>query len=158
MREHGSILEGQEIYLTNLLSFRKKLTQDELQSEVARIGQYIEKCGLTKLGPNISVTFAVEQDGVMDIEMLFQLDKTFAPPDGCVCKPLFKLTNAVSIRHAGSPATLQETYSKLMEYLRQRDLQPITSGYNVAVKDAKSIDEIDRMIVDVYIGVSPNVL
>ena len=38
---------------------------------------------------------------VMDVEVPIPLDKPFAPPAGCVCKPGILLTNAVTIRHIG---------------------------------------------------------
>ena len=39
MREAGSILENQELHMKNVLSFRKKTTQAELQREAMRIGK-----------------------------------------------------------------------------------------------------------------------
>jgi hypothetical protein len=157
MREARSILENQELHMTNVLSFRRKLTQAELQIEAARIGQFIKDGGYAKAGPSVSATFAVD-GATMDFELLIPLDKPFVPPEGCTCKPVFKLVNAISIRHIGNPATLQETLETLIAYIQKKQFQAITSAYSVTVQDAQTPDMVNQMIVDVYIGVSPNIL
>ncbi|MCL2044946.1 MAG: AraC family transcriptional regulator [Oscillospiraceae bacterium] len=156
-----SIQENLEFRMTNVLSFRKKLTQAELQQETEHIGRFIEEGGYIKTGPTVSVTFSIEQqDGVqlLDIEILIPLDKPFVPPEGCVCKAEIHVTNAVSIRHIGNPSTLQDTCNLLMAYIQEHELQPITCAYNVTTKDANTIYDVEDMIVDVYIGISPNIL
>ena len=156
-----SIKDNQELRMTNVLSLRKKLSTIELQSETVRIGKFIEEGGYTKTGPTVTATFAVDQQAgtqVLDVEMLIPLDKEFIPPDGCVCKPEIILTNAVSIRHTGNPSGLQGTCNLLMAYIQENGLQPITCGYNVTIKEPKTPAEVDQMIVDVYIGLSPNTL
>ena len=42
--------------------------------------------------------------------------------------------------------------------MSDKGLTPITSGYNVTVKEPTSQAEIDNMIIDIYVGVSPNIL
>ncbi|GHU94852.1 hypothetical protein FACS1894208_06650 [Clostridia bacterium] len=155
------IQEHQELRMSNVLSFRKKLTQAELQAEAARVNAFIEGGGFAKTAPTVTATFAVEGTGAsqtMDIELLIALDKEFTPPEGCTRKPEFVLTNAVPIRHEGSPAGLQQAGAALTAYLQEHALTPITTGYNVTVRDAKTPAEMDNMIVDIYIGVSPNIL
>jgi effector-binding domain-containing protein len=161
MREAGSVLENQELHMSNVLSFRKMLTPNELQHELERIGKFVEGGGYAKTGPTVTATFAVEQQNgvqMLDMEVLIPLDKPFAPPEGCALKPEILLTNAVSIRHIGNPAGLQATCDNIMAYIQERGLQPITCGYNATVKEATTPAEIEQMIVDVYIGVSPNIL
>ncbi|MDR0380984.1 MAG: AraC family transcriptional regulator [Oscillospiraceae bacterium] len=161
MREHGSILEHQELHMSNVLSFRKKMTQSVLQAEVTRVGQLVAESGHLPAGPTVTATYSVEQQvggPVLDFEMLIPLDKPFTPPEGCVCKPVFKLTNAVSIRHIGNPAMLQETVSVLLAYLRQHAIQTVTPAYHVTVQDGISVDTPDQVIVDIYIGANPNIL
>jgi effector-binding domain-containing protein len=153
----SGILENQELLMTNVLSFRKTLTAMDFQRETERIGMFVGSSGLTKTGPTVTATFAVEGQ-VMDIEILIPLDKPFTPPEGCTFKAEFRLINAVVIRHTGNPSTLQESCDKLMAYVQERGLQPITCGYNVTGREALTPLEIDQMIVDVYIGISPNIL
>jgi len=46
----------------------------------------------------------------------------------------------------------------LTMYISQNSLIPITSAYIVTVSEVKSADELDKAIMDIYIGISPNVL
>jgi effector-binding domain-containing protein len=158
---NGAIKENQELQMTNVLSFRKRTAATEFQAELARIGKFVEDGGFTKTGPTVTATFAAEVENgaqMLDMEVLIPLDKPFDPPEGCVCKPEFKLVNAAVIRHTGNPAGLQSTVNKLLAYIQQKGLQPITSGYNVTVKEAKTPLEVDEMIVDIYLGISPSIL
>lgn len=62
------------------------------------------------------------------------------------------------IRHIGNPAALQNTVNELNAYIMEHQMLPITAGYNVTVKEAKTPLEIDSMEVDIYVGISPNLL
>ncbi|MDR0906632.1 MAG: AraC family transcriptional regulator [Oscillospiraceae bacterium] len=161
MSNEKGIKENQEFRLTNLLSFRGKMSAAELQEISHRINTFIELGGYKKTGPTVSCTFSVEPQGseqLIDMEILVPLDREFTPPEGCTRKPEFLLTNAVTIRHIGNPAGLQETAEQLVAYIQSRELTPVTAGYNVAVQDAKTPLEIDNMIVDIYLGINPNIL
>jgi effector-binding domain-containing protein len=157
----ADIREHQTLRMTNVLSYRKRAVAAEFQAELARIGKYVEDGGYTKTGPTVTATFAAEVENgeqTLDMEVLIPMDKPFAPPEGCACKPEFLLTNAVVIRHTGNPAGLEKTVNELLAYIQQKDLQPITPAYNVTVKEARMPVEVEEMVVDVYIGISPNIL
>ena len=53
---------------------------------------------------------------------------------------------------------MQESVNKLIGYLNQNKLTPITSLYNVTVNEPKTPMDIDNMVVDMYIGVTDNIL
>ncbi len=111
--------------------------------------------------PSIDLAFSVEQGTygpVMDIEILIPLDREITPPAGYIWKPHFLLTNALMIRHIGNPAALQNAINELNAYIMEHQLVPISTGYNVTVKEAKTPLEIDNMEVDIYVGISPNLL
>ncbi|MDR2572309.1 MAG: AraC family transcriptional regulator [Oscillospiraceae bacterium] len=155
------IKEKQELRMSNVLSFRKRLSAPEFQQASVRISKFIEDGSFTKTAPTATATFAVEIENgqqMLDIEVLISLDKPFDPPEECVCKPEFLLTNAVTIRHLGNPTGLEDSYNKLMSYIEERGYVTITNGYNVTVTEPKSPADIDQMIIDIYIGVSPNIL
>ena len=50
-----------DLYFKNLLSFRKTLTQDEIQKEMNDIDNFIKENGLKVVGPKPSTTFSVTQ-------------------------------------------------------------------------------------------------
>ncbi|WP_242835573.1 hypothetical protein [Ruminiclostridium josui] len=94
----------------------------------------------------------------MDMEILIPIDKNFEFSGEYIFKPLFHIFDAVYARHEGNPATLQNTYNEILAFIQQNKLQQITAGYNVQVKDLLPGMTADEMAIDVYIGVSRNVL
>lgn len=73
-------------------------------------------------------------------------------------KDIFYLKNAIYAQHKWNPNNLQSLYENMNKYSREKNLQHITSGYNVFVKEVKSKEDINDMIIDVYIGINPNIL
>lgn len=151
------VKENQELLLQNVLSFRGKVTQRQMQEEMMKIGQVLQSLGVQKNGPITTATYAVEQVGteqLMDIEILVPLDKRVGLPKEYTLKPIIKIVNALSIRHEGHPGKLQETINELNEYIIEHAKQVITATYNVTVKDAVKQEDLDEMIIDVYVGCS----
>ena len=155
-------IETNQIYeMSNVISYRAKMTQQEMNDTMNCLGTFIKDNGLTKSGCVTTTTFSVENvSGVqlMDIEILCPVDKACDVPQGFAFKPEFRLNNAAKITHKGSPANMQESVNELIGYLNQNKLTPITSLYNVTVNEPKSPADIDSMVVDMYIGVSNNIL
>ena len=92
------------------------------------------------------------------MEILVPMDKPIELSGEYKLKKVFHLVNAVYARHIGNPNLLQNTYNNMMQYINENELSPITSGYNVNVKELQQGDSMDEMIVDIYIGVNPSVL
>lgn len=150
-----------EFKLENVLSLRKKMTQEEINSEMMKIGKLFQDNGIKKAGPVVTVTFAMETKNgqpLLDMEILIPMDKKVELPTEYVFKPVFHIVNAVYARHEGNPANIQNTYNDMLAYINQNKLQQITAGYNVQLKDMLPGMTPDEMIIDVYIGVSPNIL
>lgn len=53
---------------------------------------------------------------------------------------------------------MQNAANELMAYIKDRGLMPITAGYNVTVQEPTSPTDIENLIVDMYVGVSDNIL
>jgi len=152
---------GKELILENVLSLRKKLTQEEINSEMIIISKFLESNGISKNGSVITTTYGMDitsKGTVFDMEILIPIDKVFDMSCEYKLKPIFKLTNAIYARHEGNPAKLQNLYNYMMIYMKERNLQQITSGYNVTIRDIVPGMSVDDVIIDVYIGVSPNIL
>ena len=155
------IIEHQTLEMWRLLSYRAKMTQQELNLKSQEIAKLLEQSGAKKTGGAVTGTFSVEQGPngpLMDVEILIPLDRDIPVPAGYTWKPHFLLTNALLAKHHGNPATLQSTANELNAYMAEHQLVPITVGYNVTVKEAKTPAELDDMEVDIYVGVSPNIL
>jgi effector-binding domain-containing protein len=156
-----NIKDNQLLEMTNVLFYRAKMTQQEINISISNIEPVLKENGANKNGYVTTSIFSIEIiDGrqVMDIEILVPIDKEIAAPSGYVFKKHFKLSNAVKIRHEGNPAFLQNSGATLMKYISDNGLTPITSGYNVTVKEPSSQMDIENMIVDIYVGVSSNIL
>lgn len=155
------IRENQEFIMENLLSFRGKVTQQQMQEEMTKIGQLMQRLGVKKDGPITTGTYSVEENAlgqVMDIEILVPLDRKVELPSGYTLKPIIKLVNALCARHVGHPGLLSNTIDKLNKYIVNNNKQVITPTYNVTIKDAMSEQEINDMIIDVYVGCNPCIL
>lgn len=155
------IKDNMTLEMRNVLSFRKKMTQQELSAKSQEIEKLLTDTGAKKVAPTVTTTFSVEQGvtgPVMDVEILLSIDKEIPLPDGYIWKSHFLLTNALMIKHVGNPGALQNTVNELNTYILEHQLVPISTGYNVTVKEAKTPLEIDQMEVDIYVGISPNIL
>lgn len=48
--------------------------------------------------------------------------------------------------------------NKLNQYIIEHKKQVITATYNVTVKDVMLQDDLDKMIIDVYVGCNPCIM
>ena len=152
---------GKEFRLESVLSLRRKMTQQQINDEMMKIGKLLQDNEAKKQGPIVTVTFAIENvngNQLLDMEILVPIDKKLGLTSEYTLKPFFHIVNAIYARHTGDPATLQNTYNEMLAFIQQNNLQQITAGYNVQVNDLLPGMTPDDMIVDVYIGVSPNIL
>ena len=155
------ITTNQTYEMKNVISYRAKMTQVQINQIMKQLSDFISENDLTKSGCFTTSTFAVENinnQPVMDIELLCPVDREITLPSGFTFKSTFRLNNAVKIVHTGNPALMQSTVNELTEFLKSNHLTPVTSIYNVTVVEPKSQQEIDSMVVDMYIGVSQNIL
>jgi effector-binding domain-containing protein len=153
------ILEKQEFRLQNVISLRKKMTQQEMALEMKKLSEYVKEKGADKNGPVITATFGVEQKGfdqLLDMEILVPLNKDIASEKEYKLKKDFYLTNALKITHVGNPMTLQNTYNDLNRYIQEKCVQPITVAYTVMVNDVMDSFKMDEAVMDIYVGVNPN--
>lgn len=150
-----------EYKMENVLSIRKKMTQQEIQQTLMDMGNTIKSLGVNKNGPLVTTTFAVEQTStgpVSDMEILVPLDKEISAPAPYIYKPLFHLKYAIQARHEGNPQLLPNTLNQMMAYIQENKLTQITSVYSVNIKELKQGDSMNDMVTDLYIGVNPSVL
>ncbi|SHH95062.1 effector-binding domain-containing protein [Clostridium collagenovorans DSM 3089] len=150
---------NQELHLKNLLSFRKNLTQAELQKELIDIDSFIKENGLTVIGPKISTTYSVTQSMMptMDIEILIPVDKIFSENHMYNLKKELKLTNCLKLEHRGNPQSMQQNIILIQQYIKDKGLMPISSLYTVSLNEAKTPDELENYVAELYLSISPNI-
>lgn len=149
------IKENQELNVANVLSYKGKVKQAELENVGKEMESYIQKAGAKRVGNPTTATYAVEGD-MIDIELLMPIDRSIDSTDKFVFKNQIKIVNAVVACYKGHPLGLQEACNQVNQYIVEHKLQPITVGYNVTKKtDMLSPENTE---IDVYVGISPNVL
>lgn len=154
------ILVNQKLELKNVLSYRGVMNTEEINQKLFILEKFIKDNNLKK-GYMITTTYSMELvDGQqkLDIEILCSVEQLKSIPDDFMLKPIFRLTNALKISHYGNPALLQNRAQQLIEYANTKCYTPITSIYNVTVVEPKSKEDIENMQIDLYLGVSDNIL
>ncbi len=150
-----------EYKMENVLSIRKKMTQQEIQQTLSDMGNVIKGLEANKNGSIVTTTFGMEQTPtgpVLDMEILVPLDKKVTVSEPYILKPLFHLKYAVHARHEGNPQLLQNTLNQMITYIQENKLTQITSVYSVNIKELKLGDSMNDMVTDLYIGVNPSIL
>ena len=149
------IRENQELVIFNLLRYRGKVRQAETEKIGKEMEDYIQKASAKRVDNPITAIYAVEGD-VIDIELFMPIDISIDSTDKFIFKNQIKIVNAVVAVYKGHPMGLQEACNRLNEHIIEHKLQPITVGYNVTKKTDMLNPENTE--IDVYVGISPNIL
>ena len=108
------IKTGQTLELDNVLTFRGKLTQVEVQQIGKEMESKILAANAKLVGNPIMATFEI--DGMkMDIELICPIDKKIDSIEGYVYKEKIRIVNAVKMFYKGNPNGLQE--NQVLNYL-----------------------------------------
>lgn len=146
---------NQELEANNLLSFRGRVKLHELDSVIKDMEQKIKDANVERLGNPITATYTMDAGGV-EIEILLPINQKMECVGDYKFKEKIRITNAALLSYKGNPAGLQNACNELNQYMVENQLQPITVGYNIT----KNIDpnNIEDTEIDVYVGISPNIL
>lgn len=151
----SEILENQKLEIEHLLSFRGKVTNNEMEFIGRDMELAIKKAGAQKIGYPVTATYSID-GGKIDIELLIPIDKSISDTPKYHYKKQLKIVNAVVAKHIGNPAYLQQTCKELNQYIMDNGLTPITVGYSVPQKVDEA--EMEKSIVNMYVGISPNIV
>ena len=149
------IKENQELNVANVLSYKGKVKQAELENVGKEMESYIQNVGAKRVGNPIVATYAIE-GATVDVELLMPIDMIINSKDKFVFKNQIKIVNAVVAAYKGHPIGLQDTSNQLNQYIMEHKLQPVTVGYNVTKKTDMLNPENTE--IDVYVGINPNIL
>ena len=151
----AEIRQGETLEMENLMSFRGKVRQQELEKIGNDLELQVKTSGAERVGYPITVTYGIEGD-LIDVEVLLPINKRIPSSGKYVFKEKLLITNALMVKHVGNPAGLQAVCNELNSYIMENKLVPITVGYNVTRK----VDMLNpnNTEIDVYVGISPNIL
>jgi effector-binding domain-containing protein len=151
----AEILKNQLLEIENIISFRGKVCLTDIEQIGKEMEEKAKQLGAKRIDNPITATYGVEGD-LLDIEILLPIDKKIENFDKYIYKDRIKIVNALVAKHHGNPAALQNTCNELNQYILEKQLTPITAGYNVTRKiNPANIQDTE---VDVYVGISPNIL
>lgn len=156
-----NITENAKLEMENVISYRNEITQQDTIHIMREMNSIIKESLAKKNGLTVTATYNVinyDKNPIVDMEILIPLDRKISVPSNYVFKPIFRLNNAVKMQYKGHPAKLQENIKEFMEYISAKKLTPITPSYNVTVYEPKNKDDLENYAVDMYIGVSDNIL
>ena len=149
------IKTGEELTLDNVLSYRGKLAQSDMDKVIMDMDAILNTKGVKRCGYPIMATYGVEE-ATLDVELIVPIDGRIENAGEYVFKEKIKIVNAAKLIYRGHPNGLQDACNELNKYIIEKNLQPITVGYNVTRKvDMLNIDDTE---IDVYVGISPNIL
>lgn len=151
----SEIFENQKLEIEHLLSFRGKVTNDELEAIGRDMESAIQEAGARRNGYPVTATYGIEGNK-MDVELLIPIDRSMSDTSKYHYKKQLKIVNAVVAKHIGNPTYLQQTCNELNQYIMDNGLTPITVGYSVPQQ--VNATEMDKSIVNMYVGISPNVV
>ena len=151
---------GQSLHVKNLLSFRKVMSQDQMEEENKKLFDFIEDQKLKIVGPKISTTHFINQSGQgsIDMEILIPVDKTFEEREDYKLKKELKLVNCLSVAHIGNPADFQKKVLELQKYIKDNKLTPISNLYTLSLRDPEAKTGEAKFQAICYISINPNIL
>jgi len=151
----SNIIDNQLLEIENLISYRGKASNQEFNKIVTDMQEKLSVVGIMSVGHPITAIYGISGDK-NDVEILIPINKKSDNIQKYIFKKKIKITNALVVQHRGNPAMLQQSCDRLNQYIVAHKLLPITVGYNVT----KNIDKnnIDNTEIDVYVGISPNIL
>lgn len=151
------ILKNQSIYMSNLISYKSHVKKEKILDLIDYVANNLKNIGI-KIRDKFIITtdFEVGADGLCGIEMIIPIDGNIESNEYYTFKPIFRLTNAVSIRHEYNVDLLPFTEDKLIQYIKDNNYEAITKPYYVIMRYNK--DYPNDSIIDVYIGTNYNIL
>lgn len=139
------VIEHQALIYYHVLSYETIIDEKQIPEMTLSMKNNISVLDLQLCG-NIIIT----KKG-LKTEFIIPVDKEFKSNAYYKYKPVFKLVNAVRIRHYGDFFAIDKSLKELKEYVYLNNLTAVTNPYYVD-------KDIENDIIDVYVGISENIL
>lgn len=139
------VIEHQALIYYHVLSYETIVDEKQIPEMISSMKNNISVIDLQLCG-NIIIT----KKG-LKTEFIIPVDREFKSNAYYNYKPIFKLVNAIRIRHYGDFSSIYKSLQELKEYVYLNNLTAVTNPYYVD-------KNIENGIIDVYVGISENVL
>lgn len=145
------IIEHQNIQLNNLISYSTKVKH----SDILKLTQYIsDNLHVLDLKKNDNIIFAEkahDNEETVNVEILIPVQGEIQKCNEYSYKPIFKLSNAVVIRHEGNLSDLSQTEALLQDFIREHDFKTSAGPYYVVIRNGDQ--NSNNCIIDICIGI-----
>ncbi len=145
------ILEHQSLLINNVISYHTHLSLDRLPSMVEYVRSNVCNLGAELSG---SIMYTENSDNYKNIELIIPVNVQLKNCEEYEYKPVFKLLNAVSVRHEGLFSNIEKTENRLIEYIKDKSYSMLTQPYYNIIR--LETDDTNNCIVDIYIGTEYN--
>ncbi|MBR6967483.1 MAG: hypothetical protein IKH78_03025 [Ruminococcus sp.] len=148
-------LDKQILMFKDLLSYKTNIKYKDIPKLLKYIRENLNVLGIS---PNNRTLFTLhgedrEQEDV-EIEVLIPVNGRLSDVQMYDFKALFKLMNAVSVRHEGDFSLIPNTREGLLKYIEQKKYESVTAPYYRIIRLGTDND----CIIDIYIGINSNIL
>ena len=149
------IIEKQTLSYRNLVSYKTKTRIKDIPQLLRYIRENLHNLGLASVGRTLfTINNKDVPEEVFDVNILIPVEGEFTSCKEYVHKPVFKLINAVTIRHEGNISGIAYTLETLREHISRKAYETVTIPYYSVVR----VDETGDSIIDIYVGINYNIL
>jgi hypothetical protein len=146
-------LEYQILNVKNVVSFFCDASEEDVASKLLEAKRLMDQYHMKRNGKTVISMCEGRQ------KILIPLDcEPKRRPDEWEFKKLIHLENAIRTRHEGAYSKLLASVEALNSYVSKRGLVAITGNYCQFAREWASVNDISNSIIDIYVGVSCNVL
>ena len=151
------IIKNQNIYMKDIISYTADIKKTDIIDFVKFASQNIKALDL-RIGNKIIFTFKSynKSSDKHNVEVLIPVKGNVSKSGEYEYKKVFKLINAVTVRHEGSIDSIDDTEKYLEEFIASNSFQPLTKPYYRIIRESGSSPA--DSIIDIYIGVDYNEL
>jgi predicted transcriptional regulator YdeE len=149
------IIEHQTLNYKNLIAYKTRTRISEIPQLLGYIRGNLHNLGLSSAGRTL---FTIKEKGgfrdMIDVKVMIPVEGDLESCDEYAHKPIFRLINAVAIRHEGNINDIDDTLNTLRQHISRMAYETITEPYYSVVRADSSGDSI----IDIYVGINYNVL
>lgn len=150
------IVEKQQLWYDNILSYRTRVEENNLLRLLNHIGTALDALELEQKGDivfTIDEKFETKRTTILGVELLVPVDRMFESNSHYVYKSCFRLENAIMSKFNDKISELNSFANNLCSYVDSSNIKAITDVYYLV----RSICN-DDCVIDLYLGTSGNIL
>ncbi len=146
---YESINLNQRVYMENVISFKGKVTRDEMDEIIQAVDLIILKNSAKKTSNPITATNSVELDKkriLVDWEYMIAVNKEVTVPKGFEFLPVFEVENVMRMRVPATYKSVNSSIPKMLKVVESYCNSPVTPFY------VETIDTGIEKYAEIFVG------